>query len=204
MAVGDLQLRLHDAAQAAAVRPVQPLPHHPQPIVAFLAIEGEVLHFGSDAPASPGSRASASRCRSEPDTLPPAKRGETHHTCQKGPDEKSPMCNPMATAPELGKARGCLGSGLGTFGFIFLGTCWKCPVPQGRDGWGHHPDRGRGPGQPRGQHLPKAGTHGVGCSTSGDTLASSPTGCMRKYVADRGGDSKTSSGMEYVSSCMSI
>lgn len=61
MAVGDFQLRLHDAAQAAAVRPVQPLPHHPQPIVAFLAIEGEVLHFGSDAPASPGSRASASR-----------------------------------------------------------------------------------------------------------------------------------------------
>lgn len=71
-------------------------------------------------------------------------------------------------------------------------------------GWGHCPACSRAPGQPWGQGLLRAGTHGVGCSTSGDTLASSATWCMRRYVADRGGDSKTSSGMEYVSSCMSI
>lgn len=48
MTVSVLQLRLHHAAEAAAIRPVQPLADHPQPVVSLLAVEGEVFHFGSN------------------------------------------------------------------------------------------------------------------------------------------------------------
>lgn len=73
-----------------------------------------------------------------------------------------------------------------------------CPVPYRRDWQTSH---WQGGGQGRGFGV---GTHSAVCSTSGDALTSSPTECMRKYVAESGGDSKTSSGMEYVSSCVSI
>ena len=60
MAISDLQLRAYHTADAPPIRPVQPLAHHPQSVVALLAIKGKVFDSRGNpcAPLGNGSRCS--------------------------------------------------------------------------------------------------------------------------------------------------